>query len=55
MSDQNNNQNKAESHVLLWSLVTALIVFLIGAMWAADYLYAPEMINPATLPDAVGK
>jgi hypothetical protein len=34
------------------------MIFVIGSiavMVVADYLFAPDLINPATLPDAVGK
>jgi hypothetical protein len=53
MADEQDK--KQESHVLLWSLVTVFIIAAIAVMWAADYFYAPEMISPTTLPNAVGK
>jgi hypothetical protein len=55
MADEQDNKSKPESHVLLWSLVTAFIILAIAVMWAADYFYSPEMISPTTLPNAVGK
>jgi hypothetical protein len=55
MTDEQDNNSKPRSHVLLWSLVTVFIILAIAVMWAADYYYSPEMISPATLPDAVGK
>jgi hypothetical protein len=55
MADEQDNKSKPRSHVLLWSLVTVFIIISIAVMWAADYYYAPELISPATLPEAVGK
>jgi hypothetical protein len=55
MADEQDDNKKPESHVLLWSVVTVFIIISIGVMWAADYFYAPEMISPNTLPNAVGK
>ncbi len=44
-----------ERHGLLWAAVGIFIVLAIAGMWAVDYYYAPEMISPAALPEAVGK
>lgn len=44
-----------KSHRLLWGLVSAFIILAIAGMWAVDFYYSPEMINPNAIPDAVGK
>jgi len=44
-----------ERHGLLWALVAIFIVLAIAGMWAVDYYYAPEMISPTAMPEAVGK
>jgi hypothetical protein len=38
-----------------WTLLVIFVVGSIAVMMAADCLFAPDLINPATLPDAVGK
>jgi hypothetical protein len=46
---------KSNKHWILWILLGIFVVGSIGVMVMADYLFAPELINPASLPDAVGK
>lgn len=50
-----NSPKQAPTHRLLWSAITIFIILAIAGMWAIDFYYAPEMINPDTVPDAVGK
>ena len=46
---------KSNKEWLWWTLLGVFVVGSIGAMLAVDMLYAPELNNPATLPEAVGK
>lgn len=48
-------KNKPGKHWILWTVVCTFIVVAIAGMWAIDYFYAPEMLSPDTLPEAVGK
>ena len=52
---ETSQKRKSNKTWIAWTLFGAFIVGSIGAMFAADYLYAPELNNPSTLPDAVGK
>ena len=54
-SQETKTGDKEESHALLWGLAIAFIVIAIGAMWAVDYYFSPEMLNPSVATDAVGK
>jgi len=49
------NDDKPQSHWLLWTLVALFIVLAIAGMWAIDYYYSPDMISPTSVPEAVGK
>ena len=48
-------QPKLDKECIWWRLVGAFIVGSIGAMFAADYFYAPGVNNPSTPAEAVGK
>jgi hypothetical protein len=48
-------KQKLNKEWIWWTLVGAFIVGTIGAMFAADYFYAPGVNNPSTLAEAVGK
>ena len=48
-------ESDSNKHWILWTLLVIFVVGSIAVMMAADYLFAPDLINPATLPDAVGK
>lgn len=52
---EEKNQEKPKSHAILWIAVSVFVILAIAGMWAADYYYSPEMISPASLPEAVGK
>jgi len=48
-------KRKLNKEWIWWTLVGAFIVGSIGAMFAADYFYAPGVNNPSTPTEAVGK
>jgi hypothetical protein len=52
---QPESHRDTKKHWILWTLLVIFVVGSIAVMMAADYLFAPDLINPATLPDAVGK
>lgn len=51
---ENNKQTRGKDWIL-WTLLCVFITLSVAGMWAIDYFYAPEVLAPATLPDAVGK
>ncbi|MGE5469861.1 MAG: hypothetical protein ACM3X0_03570 [Bacteroidota bacterium] len=60
MDDDNRPQEPEgkephDRHWILWTVVVVFIIVAIAGMWSIDYFYAPEMISPLTVPDAVGK
>jgi hypothetical protein len=54
-SEKSEPQRDSNKHWILWTLLAIFVVGAIAVMMAADYLFAPALINPATLPEAVGK
>ena len=54
-SDGPDQESKPRKDRILWILAVVFIVLAIAAMWAIDYYNAPELIDPNTLPEAVGK
>ena len=48
-------RRKSSKDWILWTLAGIFVVASIAVMMTADYLFAPELINPAVLPEAVGK
>jgi len=55
MSQEENPKDKSNKALIMWILVCTFIVCSIGLMFAVDYYYAPELLNPSTLPEAVSK
>lgn len=53
--NQKKTQDGAGNDRLLWIVVIVFIILAIGGMWSIDFFFAPEVISPDTLPDAVGK
>jgi hypothetical protein len=52
---KSSQKRKSGKDWILWTLVGVFVVAAIVVMLAVDYFYSPSLINPATLPDAVGK
>lgn len=52
---EEKQKRKLNKEWIWWALVGIFIVSAIGAMFAADYFYAPGLNNPSTLPEAVDK
>lgn len=55
LTQEKKHKRKSNKDWIWWTLFGAFIVGSMGAMFAADYFYAPGSNNPASLPEAVGK
>ncbi len=55
MTDEKKDTEKSNPHAILWISVSIFIILVIAGGWAVDYYFAPEMISPTTVQDAVGK
>jgi flagellar basal body-associated protein FliL len=49
----NNQEDKAKSHWLLWFIVAVFLVFSIVGMWSIDYFFSPEARSAHQVRDAV--
>jgi len=54
-SAEGKQKRKSNKEWIGWTLLGVFIVGSIAGMFTVDLLYAPEFVNPNTLPEAVGK